>query len=633
MKVKCILFVCALAAGGFLVSLKGELQATLVRGSKMAPGDIAMTFDDFPPKTAPNGVNNGDTLRVYLKANGVSAAVFVIGCPFQNLPLSGASPICFGTGTESISLVQRWADDYFNIGNHSFSHQAYIVKNPMQILVDAKLNQWVLSPYQTDGIQFFRFPYLEGGTREIAAMLQTTDLTGVFPVSYNINLNNVDMGRLRGPVDTDMGGQLIKPDGTQLLDANGNGGGDTLCYTLKWTAKDCANLYLNSLRASGVMITHIAGDTIPGGSNPWTVIFHETLVQGLIAKGYRLVPVDAIPGLLGDIQAVQTKMVSGRFGSDEGQGPVVFGDIGGNKRADACKAFGQDIACMLSESATFNEKRTVFREPRTWFHVDDRNWSAVYDRRFMLVDWNGSGRKDLLIPVSQGILVARSNGRGFVTEGIWSTKLPFAWLHFADIDGNGGLDAVAIVGNQIVAARKNGTGFDPARVLAALPSGIDWTDPKYGSTLQAGDIDGDGLPDLVVRGPSDVWVSLNGGQKGFAAMTSWSRRLPDWQGWDQQYQTLSLVHAEGSVWLGGGLAGGIVIHRAQPEQARFGRYSYINNTDYSSLPNWNADRYASQLSFANLDGGRNDSFIMVKPGGLYAAPIVKVTTMNPAANQ
>jgi hypothetical protein len=94
-----------------------------------------------------------------------------------------------------------------------------------------------------------------------------------------------------------------------------------------------------------------------------------------------------------------------------------------------------------------------------------------------------------------------------------------------------------------------------------------------------------------------------------------------------------LVHAEGSVWLGGGLAGGIVIHRAQPEQARFGRYSYINNTDYSSLPNWNADRYASQLSFANLDGGRNDSFIMVKPGGLYAAPIVKVTTMNPAANQ
>jgi hypothetical protein len=113
-------------------------------------------------------------------------------------------------------------------------------------------------------------------------------------------------------------------------------------------------------------------------------------------------------------------------------------------------------------------------------------------------------------------------------------------------------------------------------------------------------------------------------------MTSWSRRLPDWQGWDQQYPTLSVVQAEGSVWPGGGLAGGIVLHRAEPNQSPFGRYSYVNNTDNSSLPDWNPNRYASQLSFANIDGGRNDPFVMVKPGGLFAAPIVKTSSMGAA---
>lgn len=614
MRLKCCLLGLVLLASGMFLSMRAELTMGSVKGSRMAPGDIALTLDDFPPRSAPDGSNNADAVREDLKANGATAAIFVNGCLFQNMPLPGTSPICAGPGTESPALLQRWAEDSFNVANHSYSHQAYLYKNDIQILVDIKLNQWLLNPYQSDGIRLLRFPYLQGGAREIAAIEKHTDLTGVFPAGYKIDLNSIDVSRLRGPMDVDMGTRLIKPDGTQLLDHNGNGGGDTLCYAAGIAAAVCADLYVNSAQPSGIMLSHIGGDTIPGGANPWAVAFHHRLVQALIGKGSHLVPVDAVPGLLGNIRATSTRNVSPHFGAHDGDGPVVFGDIDGDGRVDVCKAFGQDIQCMLAGPTPNNPAKIAFHAPKSWYHAE---WLHP---QFALVDWDGDGKKDLLVATSQGMLVAHSTGAGFVTVGIWSTSLPLASLHFADLAKSGAIDAVSISGNQIVALRRNTTGFDPARTLVTLPAGIDWTDPKYASTLQVGDLNGDGLPDLIVRGPADVWVSLNQGGS-FTSVTSWSRRLPDWQGWDKQYGTLSLVHADGNVWLGGGLPGGVILHRA--ETSKFGRYSYVNNTDYSSFPDWTPARYASQLAFANLAGGKNDWMIMVRAEGLYAAPIVR----------
>jgi len=375
-------------AGGVLVSLRGELQAKLICGSQMAPGDIALTIDDFPPASAPNGVNNADTVRQDLAANGATATAFVIGCNFQNTPFLGYSPVCRGGfGTESASLMQRWAGNGFILGNHSFRHEAYTLLNDYDVLVDLKLNQSLVSPYQADGIRLFRFPYLMGGPREVAAMLKNTDLsTNVLLGISHINLNTVDLSQVRGPLDTDMGAELTKPDGTLLMDAQGNGGGDWQCYKLGLAPADCVNLYLNSVTASGVMLTHIGGDTMPGGANQWSVLFHKRLLQGLIAKDYRLVPVDAIPGLLGDVQATGPKMISHRFGSGDGQGPVVFGDLDGDGRQDVCKAFGKNVDCMLNAAAT--NKDLEFRAPHSWFQVDDPTWVSTYKRQFMLVDWD-----------------------------------------------------------------------------------------------------------------------------------------------------------------------------------------------------------------------------------------------------
>ena len=65
---------------------------------------------------------------------------------------------------------------------------------------------------------------------------------------------------------------------------------------------------------------------------------------------------------------------------------------------------------------------------------------------------------------------------------------------------------------------------------------IAWKEAKYSSTFQLADVNGDGMADLIVRGPQGILVSLSTGI-GFQKASLWSASFSDAGGWgkDESY--------------------------------------------------------------------------------------------------
>src|SRR5205085_3906392 len=114
-----------------------------------------------------------------------------------------------------------------------------------------------------------------------------------------------------------------------------------------------------------------------------------------------------------------------------------------------------------------------------------------------LVDTNGDGRRDLVVGLAaegEGrLLVFRSAGGGAFAE-VFSTRLatPVERLAAGDVTGDG-IPDVVVKGDSSAYALFTGRGggsFDAGRPLAV-------TDDPSAAGLEATDLDGDGVADLV----------------------------------------------------------------------------------------------------------------------------------------
>ena len=107
-----------------------------------------------------------------------------------------------------------------------------------------------------------------------------------------------------------------------------------------------------------------------------------------------------------------------------------------------------------------------------------------------------------------------------VWPALWGT------IRTGDIDGNAREEVLALDGSGLQAwsyepASKAWHQLQPSTPLALTG---DWlTKPEYYSTIQAGDVDGDGRDDVVARGPFGIrtWFYDRRGTGG------WERYLPD----------------------------------------------------------------------------------------------------------
>ena len=104
---------------------------------------------------------------------------------------------------------------------------------------------------------------------------------------------------------------------------------------------------------------------------------------------------------------------------------------------------------------------------------------------------------------------------------------------------------------------------------------------------------------------------------------SWTKKFRDSQGWDDpaQYNSLTLARINGTIGLAGGTIYGVVFQERDPDECGFLLHRVLNNTDFSTLPDWKPERTAAQLTFADTQGSGNEDPILQRNDGLYRLPV------------
>jgi hypothetical protein len=170
-------------------------------------------------------------------------------------------------------------------------------------------------------------------------------------------------------------------------------------------------------------------------------------------------------------------------------------------------------------------------------------------------DIDGDGVDELLGRSVAGMDVWRFNGTSWnwIAEqgpwkdnGRWNIDSRYATIHTADIDGDGVDELLGRGPDGMQVRRFNGTDWDRISESGPFRDGTDWDDyPKYYATIQSADIDGDGVDELLGRGPDGMQVwRFNG--------TSWypiakGGPFTDAVGWDdlKYYATIQTGDIDG----------------------------------------------------------------------------------------
>src|SRR6185436_18590913 len=146
---------------------------------------------------------------------------------------------------------------------------------------------------------------------------------------------------------------------------------------------------------------------------------------------------------------------------------------------------------------------------------DDASGWAVskYGTTIMFADLNHNGKDDVCGRGTAGILCATSNGTGFAPMSLWSSYFSdsqgwgaadyyYGSLRLGDVDGDGYADVCGHGSAGVLCAlNTHFGGFAPATwwTNGEFNDASGWANAQYGTTIQLGDVDGDGRADVCGR--------------------------------------------------------------------------------------------------------------------------------------
>ncbi|MFI6417908.1 FG-GAP-like repeat-containing protein [Streptomyces sp. NPDC050842] len=185
-------------------------------------------------------------------------------------------------------------------------------------------------------------------------------------------------------------------------------------------------------------------------------------------------------------------------------------------------------------------------------------------------DLTGDGRPDLLAVKDDGNLrLYPGTGDGVlggqrqIGTGGWAGAVV---SHRGDWTGDGRPDVLARIGNDLWVYPTTGGGdLGPRVAMGGRPTGWSGLTP-----LAAGDVDGDGLPDVLVRSATGLWLHRGGaptaGQPTFAAKAAVQIGSAEWAGYDVLTPGDTVGDVKADVWARDRATGEITQYQGQGTQ-------------------------------------------------------------------
>ena len=600
----------------------------VINATAMPKGTVFLTFDDGPDEPGPDGVTQmqkvarylhgpvkiprgaGDGPRIEAQSPleiSIRATFATTTCHYQNQDKADpGSSMCYGYGDVSESVAVEVVNLGHDLINHSANHIPLTgITDPSKILYEVGRAQQEIDKLQDNSPRLFRAPGLAFNA-SVAEILNADSYTG----------------KLLGPLDTDVGGDFYLGTTSWM-------GGDWDCFKLGLSVPACANLYISAIQSAShgvVVLLHVRTETMTGtNGDPYALHLIRYIIEHL-GPSYIYLPLDAIPGVLGNTSAHPVH-VSTEFSSSDGQSNVVAGAISGaGKSSGLCKARSTGVFCKTADGVG------GFLPSTQWLAIADPTWAALYGSKFWLADINGDGRADLIFPASSTLFVAYNNGLGGFYQPIayYCGTLPdLRYVHFGRVRP-GGLPDMIVWTPDLTTPQiymNLGVRFGASSAAPVLPNVNNAEFEAQLRFFQLIDINGDGLEDIVIPGGAQVWCVVSTG-KGFAAPQPCSTlggQFTDSQGWaNPDYSaTFAAVHINiNGPALAGGLPGGIIFtpiatHQSQPKISD--RYRYLCNDCFtnSADPNWHPELRAAQIVWGDFNASGIDSPCLIRSDGLY----------------
>jgi peptidoglycan/xylan/chitin deacetylase (PgdA/CDA1 family) len=205
----------------------------------------------------------------------------------------------------------------------------------------------------------------------------------------------------------------------------------------------------------------------------------------------------------------------------------------------------------------------------------------------------------------------------------WSTSGSFETIRFGDLDADGKADVCGRSSMGVRCAKSNGTAFADWTVWtsADYTDAAGWAPLQYGSTLQLGDITGDGKADLCGRGSGGMLCAASNGST-FGTPTWWTADFSNAQGWDTNigyYGTIRLadVNGDGKADVCGRKATGL--YCALSTGTVFLPVAPWKTDDFTDALGWLPPEYSTTIQFAKLNADAKVDVCGRGSGGMLCA--------------
>ncbi|WP_282048039.1 FG-GAP-like repeat-containing protein [Sulfitobacter mediterraneus] len=266
-------------------------------------------------------------------------------------------------------------------------------------------------------------------------------------------------------------------------------------------------------------------------------------------------------------------------------------------------------------------------------HAHPENWSDQFasgaggwdnaEHIRTLADINGDGMADIAGFGETGVQIAHSDGTQFesattaindFTQNAGGWRVDTHDRALGDVDGDGLDDIVGFGGSNVIVALSDGSGFETIELWSnGFDSDAGWTSSRH--ERDVADVDGDGLADVVAFGENQVTVALSTGT-GFEAGQRWSTDFGYNDGWrmDDHVRVLDDVNGDGLADIVGFGSDGVSV--ATSNSSGFDE-TELWLDEAAAGSDWNAADHTRTI--ADVDGDGLSDVVSFGADGVYVA--------------